>query len=102
MGRMIGIDLGTTNCCVAALRGGEVVVIPTRQGQRTMPSVVAFGDEGEELVGVVAQRQAITNPHRTIHAVKRLIGRKHADKAIESWKKNLAYEVVAAWGEVDR
>ena len=96
MGRMIGIDLGTTNCCAAAIRDGEVVVIPTRQGQRTMPSVVAFGDQGEELVGAVAQRQAITNPHRTIHAVKRLIGRKHSDKAIASWTMDLAYEVVAA------
>ena len=96
MGRMIGIDLGTTNCCAAAIRDGEVVVVPTRQGQRTMPSVVAFGDQGEELVGAVAQRQAITNPHRTIHAVKRLIGRKHSDKAIASWTMDLAYEVVAA------
>jgi molecular chaperone DnaK len=96
MGRMIGIDLGTTNCCVAAVQNGEVVIVPTRQGQRTMPSVVAFGDDGEEVVGVVAQRQAITNPNRTIHAVKRLVGRKHEDRSLASWKQHLAYEVVAA------
>jgi molecular chaperone DnaK len=82
---MIGIDLGTTNCCVAVLQGGSPTVIHTRQGTRTMPSVVAFGDGGEEMVGAAAQRQAVTNPHRTIYGVKRLMGRKFGDAALERW-----------------
>jgi molecular chaperone DnaK len=96
MGRMIGIDLGTTNCCVALLQGGTATVIPTRQGQRTMPSVVAFVDSGQEIVGTVAQRQAVTNPHRTVFAVKRLIGRKYQDEVLQSWRKLVPYEVCAA------
>ncbi len=96
MGRMIGIDLGTTNTCAAAIQGGNPVVIPTRQGQRTMPSVVAFTDQGDEICGVVAQRQAITNPHRTIFAVKRLIGRKLDDRAIKDWIGAVPYQIVAA------
>ena len=93
---MIGIDLGTTNCCVAVLQGGQPTVIPTRQGQRTMPSVVAFGDGGEEIVGAAAQRQAVTNPQRTIHGVKRLMGRKLADPALAHWRNVIPYQIIAA------
>src|SRR6201986_3131128 len=86
MGKVIGIDLGTTNSCVAVMEGGEPVVIPNSEGSRTTPSMVAFTDSGERLVGQIAKRQAITNPENTIFAVKRLIGRKfdsaEAKKAI--------------------
>ena len=96
MGRMIGIDLGTTNCCVAVLQGGSPAVIHTRQGTRTMPSVVAFGDGNEEMVGAAAQRQAVTNPHRTVFGAKRLMGRKFGDAALERWKTTVPYEIVGA------
>jgi molecular chaperone DnaK len=75
-GKVIGIDLGTTNSCVAIMEGGDPVVIPNQEGQRTTPSMVAFTDSGERLVGQVAKRQAITNPDHTLFAIKRLIGRK--------------------------
>jgi molecular chaperone DnaK len=93
---MIGIDLGTTNCCVAVLQEGVPTVIASRSGQRTMPSVVAFVDSGEELVGATAQRQAVTNPHRTVFGVKRLIGRKRQDPMIETWSNLVPYELCAA------
>ena len=73
MGKIIGIDLGTTNSCVAILEGGQPVVIPNAEGGRTTPSVVAFKD-GERLVGTIAKRQAITNPERTISSIKRDMG----------------------------
>jgi len=95
-GRIIGIDLGTTNCCVAVLQSGSALVIPSRVGQRTMPSVIGFQDEGVEVIGVTAQRQAVTNPHRTIHAIKRLIGRKFEDPELRAWKALTAYEICAA------
>jgi molecular chaperone DnaK len=76
MGKVIGIDLGTTNSCVAVMEGGEPVVIPNSEGSRTTPSMVGFTDSGERLVGQIAKRQAITNPENTVYAVKRLIGRK--------------------------
>src|SRR6476661_6800143 len=86
MGKVIGIDLGTTNSCVAVMEGGEPVVIPNSEGSRTTPSMVGFTDSGERLVGQIAKRQAITNPENTLFAVKRLIGRKfdspEAKKAI--------------------
>ncbi|MBM7113271.1 molecular chaperone DnaK [Archangium primigenium] len=86
MGKVIGIDLGTTNSCVAVMEGGEPVVIPNSEGSRTTPSMVGFTDSGERLVGQIAKRQAITNPENTVFAVKRLIGRKYdspeAKKAI--------------------
>ena len=75
-GKVIGIDLGTTNSCVAVMEGGDPVVIPNSEGGRTTPSMVAFTDSGERLVGQVAKRQAITNPENTLFAIKRLIGRK--------------------------
>ena len=96
MGRMIGIDLGTTNCCLAVLQDGTPTVIPTRQGQRTMPSVVAFADGKQEVIGVTAQRQAVTNPNRTLFGVKRLIGRKFDEPQVQAWRKLVPYEICAA------
>lgn len=83
MGRIIGIDLGTTNSCVAIMDGGEPKVIENAEGNRTTPSVVAFTDNGERLVGQVAKRQAVTNPTRTLFAIKRLIGRKFTDHEVQ-------------------
>jgi molecular chaperone DnaK len=83
MGKIIGIDLGTTNSCVAVMEGGEPKVIANSEGNRTTPSVVAFVDNNERLVGQVAKRQAVTNPTRTLHAVKRLIGRKFTDAEVQ-------------------
>ena len=79
MGKVIGIDLGTTNSCVAVMEGGEAVVIPNTEGNRTTPSVVAFTKDGERLVGAVAKRQAVTNPKNTIFSIKRFMGRRHAE-----------------------
>jgi molecular chaperone DnaK len=79
MGKIIGIDLGTTNSCVAVMEGGEPKVIANSEGNRTTPSVVAFADNDERLVGQVAKRQAVTNPTKTLYAIKRLIGRKFED-----------------------
>ncbi len=83
MGKTIGIDLGTTNSCVAAMEGGEAKVIENSEGNRTTPSVVAFTDNGERLVGQVAKRQAVTNPEKTLFAIKRLIGRKFTDPEVQ-------------------
>ncbi len=83
MGKIIGIDLGTTNSCVAIMEGGEPKVIANVEGNRTTPSVVAFTDSDERLVGQVAKRQAVTNPTRTLYAVKRLIGRKFTDPEVK-------------------
>ncbi len=83
MGRIIGIDLGTTNSCVAIMEGSEPKVIENSEGNRTTPSVVAFTDKGERLVGQVAKRQAVTNPTRTLFAIKRLIGRKFTDAEVK-------------------
>ena len=76
MGKTIGIDLGTTNCCVSVLEGGAVQIIPNKEGGRTTPTVVGFTEKGERLVGQIAKRQAVTNAANTVFAVKRLIGRK--------------------------
>ncbi len=75
MGKIIGIDLGTTNSCVAVMEGGDPTVITNVEGNRTTPSIVAFTDNNERMVGQVAKRQAVTNPERTLYAIKRLIGR---------------------------
>ncbi|MBW1751376.1 MAG: molecular chaperone DnaK, partial [Deltaproteobacteria bacterium] len=83
MGKMIGIDLGTTNSCVAIMEGGDPKVIENSEGNRTTPSVVAFTDNGERLVGQVAKRQAVTNPTKTLSAIKRLIGRKFTDAEVK-------------------
>ena len=82
MAKVIGIDLGTTNSCVAVMEGGDPVVIANSEGARTTPSVVAFTDSGERLVGQIARRQAITNPTNTISAIKRLMGRRFDDPEV--------------------
>jgi molecular chaperone DnaK len=96
MAKVIGIDLGTTNSCVAIMEGGDPVVIANSEGSRTTPSVVAFSDSGERLVGQIARRQAITNPENTIFAVKRLIGRRYEDALVQKAAKVLPYKVVKA------
>ena len=83
MGKIIGIDLGTTNSCVAVMEGGDPVVITNQEGSRTTPSVVAFTESGERLVGQVAKRQAVTNSENTVYAIKRLIGRKYSSKEVQ-------------------
>ena len=92
MSKVIGIDLGTTNSCVAVMEGGEAIVIPNAEGGRTTPSVVAFTKEGERLVGQVAKRQAITNPENTIFSIKRFMGRKYGE--VSSEERIVPYEVV--------
>jgi molecular chaperone DnaK len=96
MGKVIGIDLGTTNSCVAVLEGGETVVIPNGEGSRTTPSMVAFTESGERLVGQIAKRQAITNPESTVYVVKRLIGRKLEDAEVKRSLGLVPYRIVAA------
>ncbi len=96
MGKVIGIDLGTTNSCVAIMEGGDPVVIANAEGSRTTPSIVAFTDKGERLVGQIAKRQAITNPDNTIFAVKRLIGRKYDSGEVQKDIKVLPYKIVKA------
>ena len=92
MGKIIGIDLGTTNSCMAVMEGGEPVVIPNSEGGRTTPSIVAFTKEGERLVGQAAKRQAVTNPNNTIFSAKRLIGRKYSE--VEEEAKSLPFKIV--------
>ncbi|MCC6932978.1 MAG: molecular chaperone DnaK [Deltaproteobacteria bacterium] len=96
MGKVIGIDLGTTNSCVVVMESGEAKVIANSEGGRTTPSVVAVNDSGERLVGQIARRQAVTNPKNTIFAIKRLIGRKYTSPEIEKAKKVLPYDIVEA------
>ena len=96
MAKIIGIDLGTTNSVVAALEGGEPKIIPNAEGSNTTPSVVAFTEKGERLVGQVAKRQAITNPENTIYEVKRLIGRKFNSKEVQEFAKVASYKIVEA------
>ncbi len=96
MGKVIGIDLGTTNSCVAIMEGGEAKVLTNSEGARTTPSVVAFTEKGERLVGQVAKRQAITNPENTIFAIKRLIGRKYEDPEVQKDLDILPYKIIRA------
>jgi molecular chaperone DnaK len=96
MGKVIGIDLGTTNSCVAIMEGGDPKVIANSEGGRTTPSVVAFTEAGERLVGQIAHRQAITNPDNTIFAVKRLMGRRYDDAEVQKAMKVLPYKMVRA------
>src|SRR5690606_38045189 len=91
MGKIIGIDLGTTNSVVAVMEGGEPVVIANAEGARTTPSVAAFKKDGERLVGAPAKRQAITNPTNTIASIKRFMGRKYGE--VSSEMKTIPYEV---------
>ena len=94
MGKVIGIDLGTTNSCVSVMEGGDPKVIPNAEGTRTTPSMVAFNDEGERLVGQVAKRQAVTNPLRTIYSIKRLMGQGLKSAEAKHTKKMVSYEIV--------
>jgi molecular chaperone DnaK len=106
MGKVIGIDLGTTNSCVAVMDGKTSKVIENAEGMRTTPSIVAFSDDGERLVGQPAKRQAVTNPERTFFAVKRLVGRRYDDPMVEKDKKLVPYKIIKAsngdaWVEAD-
>lgn len=106
MAKVIGIDLGTTNSCVAVMEGGKAKVIPNSEGDNTTPSVVAFAKDGERLVGASAKRQMVTNPDKTFYAVKRLIGRKYEAAEAKHHRELVAYPVVKAdngdaWVEVD-
>jgi molecular chaperone DnaK len=106
MGKIIGIDLGTTNSCVAVMDGGEAKVIENAEGDRTTPSIVAYSSDGETLVGQPAKRQAVTNPHNTLFAIKRLIGRQFKDDVVQKDIKMVPYKIVAAdngdaWVEVN-
>ena len=96
MGKIIGIDLGTTNSCVAVMEGGKSKVIENAEGDRTTPSVVAYSDDGETLVGQPAKRQAVTNPSNTLFAIKRLIGRQYKDKVVQKDIKMVPYEIIEA------
>jgi molecular chaperone DnaK len=96
MGKAVGIDLGTTFSVVAVVQGGEPVVIPNQEGSRTTPSVVAFTEKGERLVGQIAKRQAITNPENTVFSIKRLMGRKYNTPEVEHARKRLPYKIVEA------
>src|SRR5712675_757619 len=106
MGKVIGIDLGTTNSCVAIMEGKTPRVIENAEGMRTTPSIVAFSDDGERMVGQPAKRQAVTNPEKTIFAVKRLVGRRYDDPMVEKDKKLVPYKISRAsngdaWVEAD-
>src|ERR1700730_6864576 len=106
MGKVIGIDLGTTNSCVAVMDGKAARLIENAEGMRTTPSIVAFTSDGERLVGQPAKRQAVTNPINTIFAVKRLIGRRYDDPMVEKDKGLVPYKIVKAangdaWLEAD-
>ncbi|NLG52139.1 MAG: Hsp70 family protein, partial [Chloroflexi bacterium] len=95
MARIVGIDLGTTNSVIAVMEGGEPTVIPTAEGSRLCPSVVAVNPKtGERMVGQVARRQAITNPENTIFSIKRLMGRKFSDAEVQKAIKVLPYKIV--------
>lgn len=105
MGKIIGIDLGTTNSCVAVLDGGKAKVIENAEGDRTTPSIIAYTDDGETLVGQPAKRQAVTNPNNTLFAIKRLIGRQFKDDVVQKDIKMVPYKIVEAdngdaWVEV--
>ncbi len=93
MSKIIGIDLGTTNSCVAIMGGGDADIIANSEGGRTTPSVVAVNDKDERLVGQIAKRQAITNPENTIFSVKRLMGRKFSSKEVQDSLKRLPYKI---------
>ena len=96
MSKVIGIDLGTTNCCASVLESGTVQIISNKEGGRTTPSVVGFTDKDEKLVGQIAKRQAVTNPANTLYAVKRLIGRKYDSPEVEKMRETVPFEIVEA------
>ena len=94
MAKVIGIDLGTTNSCVAVMEAGKPRVLENAEGMNTTPSIVAFTEDGEKLVGLPAKRQAVTNPTNTLFAIKRLIGRRYDDPMVEKDKKLVSYKIV--------
>ncbi len=94
MGKILGIDLGTTNCAMAIIEGGKPRILENAEGNRTTPSVVAISKNGERLVGQTAKRQAVTNPENTVFAVKRLIGRKFEDAEVQDDLKTAPYKIV--------
>src|SRR6202012_4434657 len=94
MSKVIGIDLGTTNSCVAVMEGKDVRVLENAEGERTTPSMIAFSDPGERRVGQSAKRQAVTNPTNTLYAVKRLIGRRYDDPTVAKDKGLVPYNIV--------
>src|SRR3989338_1013164 len=96
MAKILGIDLGTTNSAMAIIEGGQPKIIENKEGGRTTPSVVAIAKTGERLAGVVAKRQAVTNPENTIYSAKRLIGRRFKDEEVQRDKKLLPYEIKEA------
>ena len=96
MGRIIGIDLGTTNSCVAIMENGQPKVIENAEGTRTTPSIIAYQEDGEILVGATAKRQAVTNPQNTLFAVKRLIGRKFDEKEVQKDIGLMPYKIIKA------
>src|SRR5204862_3178502 len=96
MAKIIGIDLGTTNSCVAIMEGGQPKVIENSEGARTTPSVVAYTDDGEVLVGASAKRQAVTNAKNTVYAVKRLIGRRFEEKEVQKDINLMPYKIAKA------
>ncbi|MFM7784243.1 MAG: Hsp70 family protein, partial [Gammaproteobacteria bacterium] len=96
MGKIIGIDLGTTNSCVAIMEGGKPKVIENAEGARTTPSIVAYTDDGEVLVGQAAKRQAVTNPRNTLYAIKRLIGRRFTDDVVQKDIQMVPYTIAKA------
>ncbi|HBM14451.1 MAG TPA: molecular chaperone DnaK, partial [Rhodospirillaceae bacterium] len=98
MGKVIGIDLGTTNSCVAVMEGSNAKVIENAEGARTTPSMVAFTEDGERLVGPAAKRQAVTNPESTLYAIKRLIGRRFTDAEVKKDIKNAPFKIIKADG----
>ena len=105
MSKIIGIDLGTTNSCVAIMEGGQPKVIENSEGARTTPSIIAYTDDGEVLVGASAKRQAVTNPKNTLYAVKRLIGRRFEEKEVQKDIDLMPYKIIKAgnndaWVEV--
>ena len=96
MAKVIGIDLGTTNSCIAVMDGKNAKVIENSEGTRTTPSMVAFTEDGERLVGQSAKRQAVTNPQNTFFAIKRLIGRRFDDKMTQKDREMVPYEIIKA------
>src|SRR3989338_5559392 len=106
MGKIIGIDLGTTNSCVAVMENGTYKIIANAEGHNTTPSIVGYAPNGEKLVGQVAKRQAVTNPTKTLFGIKRLVGRKATDKEVVKFKEVAPFDIFAnkngdAWVKVD-
>lgn len=96
MGKIIGIDLGTTNSCVAIMDGTQARVLENAEGDRTTPSIIAYTQDGETLVGQPAKRQAVTNPQNTLFAIKRLIGRRFQDEEVQRDEAIMPYKIIAA------